>query len=132
MGFKRPISDLSNVSRGNPFLFPSQSHQLELGYTSFKPGLMSSFYLYYKESFDVIEAYTTLIELDGFNIFETKLIHNGHNLDSDFTQNYDKIHAKFIQNRNKIKRNLGRMIQKPYRMFAKLIANFTQKHTKNN
>ena len=73
------ISDLSNVSRGNPFLFPSQSHQLELGYTSFKPGLMSSFYLYYKESLDVIEAYTTLIELDGFNIFETNYFNTGNN-----------------------------------------------------
>ena len=73
------ISDLSNISRGNPFLFPSQSHQLELGYTSFKPGLMSSFYLYYKESLDVIEAYTTLIELDGFNIFETNYFNTGNN-----------------------------------------------------
>ena len=73
------ISDLSNISRGNPSLSPSQSHQLEIGYTSFKPGLMSSFYLYYKESLDVIEAYTTLIELDGYNIFETNYLNTGNN-----------------------------------------------------
>ena len=39
---------------------------------------MSSFYLYYKESLDVIEAYTTLIELDGFNIFETNYFNTGN------------------------------------------------------
>ena len=39
---------------------------------------MSSFYLYYKESLDV-RSYTTLIELDGFNIFETNYFNTGNN-----------------------------------------------------
>ena len=71
------ISDLNNISRGNPMLSPSNSHQLELGYTSFKPGLMASFFLYYKAKFDVVEAYTTLIE--NTNIFETNYLNTGDN-----------------------------------------------------
>ena len=71
------ISDLNNISRGNPMLSPSNSHQFELGYSSFKPGLMTSFFLYYKAKYDVVEAYTTLI--DNTNIFETNYLNTGDN-----------------------------------------------------
>tara|TARA_B100000579_G_scaffold219079_1_gene179162 strand:+ start:9694 stop:12192 length:2499 start_codon:yes stop_codon:yes gene_type:complete len=70
------ITDLNNISKGNPNLKPSQSHQIELGYTSFKPGLMTSFFLYYKEKYDVVEAFTYLID---DNIFETNYINTGDN-----------------------------------------------------
>ena len=70
------ITDLNNISRGNPELKPSQSHQFELGYTSFKPGLMTSFFLYYKQKNDVVEAFTSLL---NDNIFETNYLNTGDN-----------------------------------------------------
>ena len=71
------ITDLNNISKGNPNLEPSQSHQFELGYTSFKPGLMTSFFAYYKIKHDVVEAFTYL--LDNNNIFETNYLNTGDN-----------------------------------------------------
>lgn len=70
------IIDLNTISTGNPNLKPSQSHQLELGYTSFQRGLMTSFFLYYKAKYDVIEAFTYLID---DNIFETNYLNTGNN-----------------------------------------------------
>ena len=70
------ITDLNNISRGNPELMPSQAHQIELGYTSFKPGLMTSYFLYYKKKNDVVEAYTNLLD---DNIFETNYLNTGDN-----------------------------------------------------
>jgi len=70
------ISDLNNISTGNPELKPSNSHQLELGYTSFKPGLMTSFFLYYKKTYNVIETFTSIIEDD---VFETNYLNTGDN-----------------------------------------------------
>ena len=75
------ITDLNNISRGNPELNPSQSHQIELGYTSFKPGLMTSFFLYYKEKHDVIEAFTSILD---DNIFETNYLNTGDNYSYGF------------------------------------------------
>lgn len=70
------ISDLNNISTGNPDLIPSKSHQFEIGYTSFKPGLMTSYLLYYKLKYDAVEAYTYLID---DNIFETNYFNTGDN-----------------------------------------------------
>ena len=70
------ITDLNNISKGNPNLKPSNSHQIELGYTSFKPGLMSTFFLYYKERNDIVEQYVSLIN-DG--IYETNYLNAGTN-----------------------------------------------------
>ena len=70
------ITDLNNISQGNPNLKPSKSHQLELGYTSFKPGLMTSMFIYYKAKYDVVEAFTSIIEND---IFQTNYLNTGDN-----------------------------------------------------
>jgi len=80
------ISDLRNISRGNPTLDPSQSHQLELGYTSFKPGLMTSFFAYYKGRYNVVESFTFMREIEGFSIFETNYenIGNSHSFGFNF------------------------------------------------
>ena len=76
------ITDLNNISRGNPSLEPSQSHQIELGYTSFKPGLMTSFFVYYKAKNNVVEAFTSIIDsisvVDDY-IFETNYLNTGDN-----------------------------------------------------
>ena len=68
------IIDLNTISRGNPELEPSNSHQVELGYTNFKPGLMTSFFVYYKKRNNVIEAFTSIIEND---VFETNYDNTG-------------------------------------------------------
>ena len=70
------IDDLNNISIGNPELIPSKTHQVELGYNSFKPGLMTSFSLFYKGRYDVVEAFTSLRE---DNIFETNYLNTGDN-----------------------------------------------------
>ena len=70
------IDDLNNISRGNPELMPSKTHQFELGYNSFKPGLMTSFSLYYKLKKDVVEAFTFLRDDD---VFETNYLNTGDN-----------------------------------------------------
>ena len=70
------IDDLNNISRGNPELTPSKTHQFELGYNSFKPGLMASFALYYKLRNDVVEAFTFLRDDD---VFETNYLNTGDN-----------------------------------------------------
>ncbi|MAQ32009.1 MAG: hypothetical protein CMD26_04695 [Flavobacteriales bacterium] len=69
------ITDLNNISRGNPTLEPSNSYQIELGYTNFKPGLMTSFFVYYKKKNNVIEAFTSIIE---DNVFETNYYNTGN------------------------------------------------------
>lgn len=70
------IDDLNNISRGNPELMPSKTHQFELGYNSFKPGVMTSFALYYKLRNDVVEAFTFLRDDD---VFETNYLNTGDN-----------------------------------------------------
>ena len=70
------IDDLNNISKGNPELIPSKTHQLELGYNSFKPGLMTSYSLYYKARYDVVEAFTFL--RDDY-VFETNYLNTGDN-----------------------------------------------------
>jgi len=70
------ITDLNNISQGNPNLKPAQSHQIELGYTSFKPGLMTSMFIYYKLKNNVVEAFTSIFE---DNIFQTNYLNTGDN-----------------------------------------------------
>ena len=70
------IDDLNNISRGNPELMPSKTHQFELGYNSFKPGIMASFALYYKLRNDMVEAFTFLRDDD---VFETNYLNTGDN-----------------------------------------------------
>ena len=71
------VSDFNSIERGNPDLKPSKSHQVELGYTSFKPGLMTSFFAYYKAQIGLVESFTFLIN-DG-NSFETNYANTGDN-----------------------------------------------------
>ena len=71
------VTDFNNIDRGNPSLNPSTSHQIELGYTSFKPGLMTSFFAYYKAQIGLVESYTFLIN-EG-NSFETNYANTGDN-----------------------------------------------------
>ena len=71
------VVDFNSIDRGNPALSPSESHQIELGYTSFKPGLMTSFFAYYKKQIDIVESYTFLID-DG-NSYETNYANTGDN-----------------------------------------------------
>ena len=70
------IDDLNNITKGNPKLTPSKTHQLELGYNSFRPSLMTNFSLYYKAKYDAIEAFT-FIRSDG--ISETNYLNTGDN-----------------------------------------------------
>jgi ferric enterobactin receptor len=70
------INDLNNIQSGNPDLMPAQTHQLELGFNSFKRGLMTSFFLFYKAKNNIIESYTFLRD---DNIFETNYVNAGDN-----------------------------------------------------
>ena len=70
------IEDVNNISKGNPELTPAQVHQFEIGYSSFKPGLMTNFALYYKAKKNVIEAFT-FVRDDGVN--ETNYLNTGDN-----------------------------------------------------
>ena len=72
------ITDLNNINRGNPNLDPSQSHQIELGYTSFKPGLMTSCFAYYKAHYGIVETFTFLKD-GNLDLFETNYANTGDN-----------------------------------------------------
>ena len=53
------FSDFKNVRVGNPSLSPEITHQLEIGLSSFKPGFMTSYFIYYKRTSDIIEEFLT-------------------------------------------------------------------------
>ena len=49
------FSDSKNIKIGNPNLEPELTQQLEVGFSSFKPGFMTSYFVYYKRTEDIIE-----------------------------------------------------------------------------
>ena len=51
------ISDNKNITIGNPNLSPSTTKQVELGYNSFGRKYQGSYYVYYKQSDDLIESF---------------------------------------------------------------------------
>ena len=53
------FSDFKNVRVGNPSLSPEITNQLEIGLSSFKPGFMTSYFIYYKRTSDIIEEFLT-------------------------------------------------------------------------
>jgi len=52
--------DSKNRSIGNPNLDPEITQQLELGFSSFKPGFMTSYFIYYKKTNDIIEDFISI------------------------------------------------------------------------
>ena len=52
--------DSKNITIGNPNLNPEKTHQIELGYSNFMPGLMTNMSVYYKKRYDIIESFITL------------------------------------------------------------------------
>ena len=53
-------TDNKNIIIGNPYLSPSLSNQLEFGYTSFNKMYQGSYFVYLKQTTDVIEANITV------------------------------------------------------------------------
>ena len=53
-------TDNKNIKIGNPDLIPSTSQQIELGYNSFGKKYQGSYYIYYKQSKNLIESFVTL------------------------------------------------------------------------
>ena len=51
------LTDNKNITIGNPKLTTATTKQLELGYNSFGRKYQGSYYIYYKESSDLIESY---------------------------------------------------------------------------
>ena len=51
------ITDNKNITIGNPNLSPSTTKQIELGYNSFGRKYQGSYYVYYKQSDDLIESF---------------------------------------------------------------------------
>ena len=51
------ITDNKNITIGNPELTPSTTKQIELGYNSFGRKYQGSYYVYFKESNDLIESF---------------------------------------------------------------------------
>ena len=51
------ITDNKNITIGNPDLTPSTTKQLEFGYNSFGMKYQGSYYIYYKQSDDLIESF---------------------------------------------------------------------------
>jgi outer membrane receptor protein involved in Fe transport len=51
------ITNNKNITVGNPDLTPSTSKQLEFGYNSFGKKYQGSYYVYYKQSDDLIESF---------------------------------------------------------------------------
>jgi len=54
------FSDSKNIRIGNPNLNPEITQQLELGFSSFKPGFMTSYFVYYKKTDDIIEDFVSI------------------------------------------------------------------------
>ena len=54
-------SDVLNVEKGNPYLKPSISHNLEVGYNNFSGKYKGSYYLFAKHSTNLIEPIVTMI-----------------------------------------------------------------------
>jgi outer membrane receptor protein involved in Fe transport len=53
-------TDNKNIKVGNPDLSPSTTQQVELGYNSFGKKYQGSYYVYYKQSKDLIESFVTV------------------------------------------------------------------------
>ena len=51
------ITDNKNITIGNPNLTPSTTNQLEFGYNSFGRKYQGSYYIYYKQSENLIESF---------------------------------------------------------------------------
>ena len=51
------ITDNKNITIGNPNLSPSTTKQVEIGYNSFGRKYQGSYYVYYKQSEDLIESF---------------------------------------------------------------------------
>ena len=64
------ISDNKNITIGNPELIPSTTQQFELGYNSFGRKYQGSYYIYYKNSKDLIESFLTVSEDSSITTFE--------------------------------------------------------------
>ncbi|MDG2139225.1 MAG: TonB-dependent receptor [Flavobacteriales bacterium] len=54
------ITDNKNITIGNPELNPSTTQQLEFGYNSFGRKYQGSYYIYYKQSNDLIESFLSV------------------------------------------------------------------------
>ena len=68
-------TDNKNIIIGNPNLKPSLSNQLEFGYTSFNKMYQGSYYVYLKQTTDVIESNITV---DG-DVSTTRYLNIGEN-----------------------------------------------------
>ena len=64
------ISDNKNITIGNPDLIPSTTQQFELGYNSFGRKYQGSYYIYYKNSKDLIESFLTVRNDTSITTFE--------------------------------------------------------------
>ena len=54
------FSDSKNIKIGNPNLNPEITQQFEFGFSSFKPGFMTSYFVYYKKTDDIIEDFISI------------------------------------------------------------------------
>ena len=68
-------TDNKNIIIGNPNLKPSLSNQLEFGYTSFNKMYQGSYYVYLKQTTDVIESNITVEE----DVSTTRYLNIGEN-----------------------------------------------------
>ena len=84
-------TDNKNITIGNPDLLPAVSEQIELGYNSFSRFFQSSYYIYLKNTKDVIESIVTI--RDG--ISETTYENIGQNQKLGFNY-YGSITLKSI------------------------------------
>ena len=54
------FTDSKNIKIGNPNLNPEITQQFEFGYSSFKPGFMTNYFIYYKKTDDIIEDFISI------------------------------------------------------------------------
>ena len=54
------FSDSKNIKIGNPNLNPEITQQFEFGFSSFKPGFMTNYFVYYKKTDDIIEDFISI------------------------------------------------------------------------
>ena len=64
------ITDNKNITQGNPSLTPSTTKQIELGYNSFGRKYQGSYYIYYKQSDDLIESFLRVQNDTSFTTYE--------------------------------------------------------------
>ncbi len=64
------ITNNKNIEVGNPKLIPSSTQQIELGYNSFGRKYQGSYYIYLKESKDIIESILTVSNDTSITTYE--------------------------------------------------------------